>query len=120
MVIVFNYFFFKIFEKFEKEIFNCTILRNRFVRFLHLFCVRNPYVKNLMTIQIQSCIKLIECCVHNCPNCSGFDLCGCIKLRPAEHLVIIFMGVWGPVYMFYCHSTMAPCDCRQCNFKYIQ
>ena len=29
----------------------------------------------------------LEHCDQICPNCSGFDHCGRIKLRPAEHLV---------------------------------
>ena len=62
-----------------------------FFRFIrpHSFCVRNLCCVNyLITIQIQSWIKL-ECCVHTCPNCSGFNLCGRINLRPAEHLIVL-------------------------------
>ena len=35
----------------------------------------------------QSCIKF-EWCAFPCLNCSGFDLCGRIKLRPAKHFII--------------------------------
>ena len=63
----------------------------------HSFCVRNLCCVNyLITIQIQSCIKL-ECCVHICPDCSGFDLCGRIKLHPAKHLVIYL--IWHFIYL---------------------
>ena len=99
VVNVFNFFFFKflkfqIFEKLKEEIFTYTILCNRFVRYWYLFCVRNSYyVKNLIAIQIQSCIKL-ECCGHTCPNCSGFNFCGRIKLCPTEHLVAISFRQW--------------------------
>ena len=53
----------------------------------HSFCVRTiGCVNYLITIQIKSCIKL-ECRVHTCLNCSEFDLCRCMKLCPADHLV---------------------------------
>ena len=88
VVVVFIFFFPNFFEE---EISNCTILCYRFVRSWHLFCVRNSYyVKNFITIQIQSCIKL-ECCVHTWLNCSGLDFCGRIKVCPVEHLVIIYI-----------------------------
>ena len=51
----------------------------------HSFCVNY-----LITIQIQSSIKL-ECCVHDCPNCSVFNLCGRIKLHPGEHLFFFML-----------------------------
>lgn len=40
------------------------------------------YVKYLIAIKIQSCIK-IELCVHVCPKCLWFDRCplGCIFLK---------------------------------------
>ena len=49
----------------------------------------------------------LECCVHTCPNRSGFNLCGRIKLHPAEHLVLIFShGVVSlfSIYDFECSS----------------
>ena len=100
-VVVFNFLKFLNFEKLKEEIFNCTILRNRFVRSWRLFCVRNSYyVKNLIAIQIQSCIKL-ECCIHTCPNGSRFNFCGRIKLGPAEQLVIVHSYV---VLLYHCPS----------------
>ena len=35
-------------------------------------------------------IKLKNC-VQTCPNCSGFDLCGCIRLRSPKHFIILYM-----------------------------
>ena len=60
-----DFFFFKIFqisnfENFQEEIFNCTVLCNRFVDLWpHLFCNKNLYfVKHAITIQIQTASSL--------------------------------------------------------------
>ena len=46
-VVVFN-FFSQIFGKFEEEIFNCTILRNRFVRSITILSID---IRNIIKTQ---------------------------------------------------------------------
>ena len=89
-----GFLFFKIFqisnfEKFQEEIFNCTVLCNRFVRSLTtLILWQKPILCQKFDHNPNSDRIKLEYCDQICPNYSGFNHWGRIKLRPAEHLVI--------------------------------
>ena len=67
---------------------NYTVLRNRFVRSWHLFCVRNLYIMSKIWSQSKfRAISSLNVVSILAPTVQGFDLCGRIKMCPAEHLV---------------------------------
>ena len=87
-----TFFKFQIFEKFQEEIFNCKVLFIRLVKSLTIFILCQKPI--LWQKWSQSKFRYIysiklEYCVQICPNCSGFDHCGRIRLRSAKHFLFL-------------------------------